>query len=55
MAQPKRVPMNVAIAFIQKGYPQPRMIPGVGANPPPFPPYPVWRKPGMYLSPGSSR
>ena len=48
MASQKRVPMNVAIAFLQKGYPQPRQLPGIGQAPGPFPPYPEWRTPGMY-------
>jgi hypothetical protein len=46
--QPKPVPSNVAAAFYQKGYPQARMLSMVGEPPGPFPPYPIWRRPGMY-------
>jgi hypothetical protein len=44
----KPIPSNVAAAFYQSGYPQLRSLPMVSSPPPPFPPYPLWRKPGMY-------
>jgi hypothetical protein len=55
MAESKPVPSNVAAAFYQKGYPQPRMLPQVGAPPSPFPPYANWRRPGMYTRYSTAR